>query len=158
MNDNTNHSNPHNLGPQTKKIELPTGEWNYYEAKTFSGSQDDYGMEAPLFSYTFKRDMDGRYPMTFTVKNFAEDLTWEESSPYGYYQIGKANFYRTRGKALSAIRRHFKSEEWEGQSGKQPAFAIYPDRDKEGNLKYSTKGAPFYNVAIDFDGIENPAN
>jgi len=105
------------------KIQLPCGEWNYFEAKTFHGHGAD---GEDLHSYCFKRDYDGRYPLTFRVRDFSEDLSWVDETPYGFHRIGKTNWYTSRAKALAATRRHFKSEEWDGCASGGAAFAIYP--------------------------------
>ena len=155
---NTKHSNPHNQGVKMKKIQLPSGEWDYYEAKTFHGTENDES----LFSYCFKRSQEGEQ-MTFRVCDFYEDLSWNDSTPFSCYRLVKKNHYPTRAKALAAIRRHFYAEEWEGNSGNWPGFAICPERDKEGNLKISNNGSPRFFISIDYDNtnwraIDNPTN
>ena len=149
---NKENQNQNNEGVTMKKIQLPSGEWNYYEAKTFQSMWDDEN----LADYCLRRDLDGRYSLTFRVRDFSEDLSWcgINETPYGFYKIGNKKWYPSRGKALAAIRRHFKSEEWDGCASGGTAFAIYPERDKGGDLIISKKGTPQYCIGIDWDNTE----
>ena len=156
-----NYSNPHGQYVTMKRIQLPSGEWSYSEFKTFENRENG----EKLFTYCFKRNLNGRYPLTFRVRDFSEDLSWcgINETPYGYYKIGNKKWYPSRAKALSAVRRHFKSEEWDGDANGGAAFAIYPERDKDGNLIISKKGTPQYCVAIDWNNadwasIDHPSN
>ena len=149
-----NYNNPHNLGPKTKLIQLPSGEWDYQETKSIG---NDHANET-VFNYTLIRQNEN-YRMMFYVENFSRDITWRDETPYdSEYKIGKKNWYYTRAKALAAIRAHFKSEEWEGNSGKQPAFAISPARDAHGELELNKKGTPMFRIFIDWDGTRNASN
>tara|TARA_R100000329_G_scaffold98708_1_gene81533 strand:+ start:2135 stop:2608 length:474 start_codon:yes stop_codon:yes gene_type:complete len=151
--------NPHNLGPKAKVIQLPSGEWHYQETKTIGSDHAD----ETVFNYTLTREnsfsASGVCRMMFFVENFNRDITWRDDDPYtSEYKIGKKNWYYSRAKALAAIRAHFKSEEWEGNSGKQPAFAISPERDKHGELVLTKKGTPMFRIFIDWDGTRNASN
>jgi hypothetical protein len=156
-----NYNNPHNLGPKAKVIQLPSGEWHYQETKAYGHDAADFGYGLGLeksFNYTLTRENEN-YRMMFFVENFNRDITWSDETPYdSEYKIGKKNWYYTRAKALAAIRAHFKSEEWEGNSGKQPAFAISPERDKHNELVLTKKGTPKFRIFIDWDGTRNASN
>jgi hypothetical protein len=151
-----NYNNPHNLGPKAKVIQLPSGEWHYQETKTIGSDHAD----ETVFNYTLTRQTgEGKYRMMFYVENFSRDITWRDDTTYdSEYVIGKKLWYHSRAKALAAIRRHFQSQEWEGNSGKQPAFAISPARDAHGELELTKKGTPMFRIFIDWDGTRNASN